>query len=51
MVEQGLLDGRAYVVEVRSANGNMQTGPAVAAELVATRPDLILGLTTMATEL
>jgi len=44
MVEQDLLEGRDYVVEVRSANGNMQSGPAVAVELVATRPDLILGM-------
>ncbi len=39
-----LLEGCDYAVEVRSANGVMQAGPAVAAELVATRPDLILGM-------
>jgi len=35
-------DGRDYVIDERYSNGNSQAGAALAAELVATRPDLLL---------
>jgi putative ABC transport system substrate-binding protein len=36
------VEGRDYVIEERYANGVAQAGPGLAAELVATRPDLLL---------
>jgi putative ABC transport system substrate-binding protein len=38
----GWVDGRDYVIDPRYANSVAQAGPALAAELVATRPDLLL---------
>lgn len=35
-------EGRDYVIDARYGNGVSQTGPSLAAELVATQPDLIL---------
>ena len=42
MAALGWVDGRAYVIEARYANGIAQAGPGAAAELIATRPDLLL---------
>jgi putative ABC transport system substrate-binding protein len=42
MVALGWVEGRDYVVEARYANGVVQAGPVLAAELVATQPDLVL---------
>ena len=42
MVEQGLAEGRDYTIDVRSADGNIQAAPALAADMVATRPDVLL---------
>ena len=36
------VEGRDYVIDARYADGVMQAGPGLAAELVATRPDLLL---------
>ncbi len=36
------VEGRDYVIDARYANSVIQSGPALAAELVATRPDLLL---------
>jgi putative ABC transport system substrate-binding protein len=36
------IEGRDYVIDARYANGVAQAGPALAAELVATQPDLLL---------
>ena len=36
------VEGRDYVIDGRYANGVAQAGPGLAAELVATRPDLLL---------
>ena len=38
----GWVEGRDYVIEARYANGVLQAGPALAAELMATRPELIV---------
>ena len=43
MAALGWIDGRGYVIEARYANGIAQAGPGAAAELIATRPDLLLG--------
>ncbi len=42
MLELRWVEGRDYVIDARYANGVTQAGPALAAELVATRPDLLL---------
>ncbi len=42
MVEQSLVEGRDYVIETRFADGVTQAVPTLAAELVASRPDLLL---------
>lgn len=36
------VEGRDYMIDVRYANGVMQAAPGVAAELIATQPDLLL---------
>ena len=41
----GYEEGRNLVVEYRSANGNAAALPGLAAELVASKPDVILGAT------
>ena len=38
----GWVEGRDYLIEARYANGVLQAGPALAAELMATRPELIV---------
>lgn len=42
MAELRWVEGRDYVIDARFANGAMQTVPGLAAELVATRPDVLL---------
>jgi len=42
MTELHWVEGRDYVIDARYANGVVQAGPALAAELVATQPDLLL---------
>jgi len=42
MLELRWVEGRDYVIDARSANGVAQAGPGLVAELVATRPDLLL---------
>ena len=42
MLELGLAEGRDYSMETRHAGGNLQAGPALAAELLAARPDVLL---------
>lgn len=42
MAELRWVEGRDYVIEGRYANGAMQAVPTLAAELVATRPDVLL---------
>ena len=42
MAELRWIEGRDYVIESRYANGVLQAGPALAAELIATQPDLVL---------
>ena len=42
MLELRWVEGRDYVIDIRYANGVAQAGPGLAAELVATRPDLLL---------
>ncbi|MBI3372773.1 MAG: ABC transporter substrate-binding protein [Betaproteobacteria bacterium] len=42
MLELRWAEGRDYVIDARYANGVAKAGPALAAELVATRPDLVL---------
>jgi len=42
MLELRWVEGRDYVIDARYANGVTQAGPGLAAELVATRPDLVL---------
>jgi putative tryptophan/tyrosine transport system substrate-binding protein len=42
MAELRWVEGRDYVIEGRYANGAMQTLPGLAAELIATRPDVLL---------
>ena len=42
MAALGWVEGRDYVIDARYANSVAQAGPALATELVATRPDLLL---------
>ena len=42
MTELGWEEGRDYVIDARYGNGVAQAGPVLAAELVATQPDLVL---------
>src|SRR5215207_10362181 len=42
MLELRWVEGRDYSIDARYANGITQSLPALAAELVATRPDLLL---------
>ena len=42
MLELRWTEGRDYVIDARYANGVSQAGPALAAELVASNPDLLL---------
>ena len=42
MADLRWVEGRDYVIDTRYANGVAQAGPGLAAELVATRPDLLL---------
>ena len=42
MSELGWIEGRDYVIDARYTNGVAQAAPGLAAELVATRPDLLL---------
>ena len=42
MLELRWIEGRDYVIDARYANGVAQAGPALAAELVTARPDLLL---------
>ena len=42
MLELGWVEGRDYVIDARYVNGVAQDLPGLAAELVATRPDLLL---------
>ena len=42
MLELRWVEGRDYLIDARFANGVTQAGPSLAAELVATRPDLLL---------
>jgi putative ABC transport system substrate-binding protein len=42
MAELRWIEGRDYVIDARYANGVAQDGPDLAAELLATRPDLLL---------
>ena len=42
MVALRWVEGRDYVIDVRYANGVMHAAPGVAAELIATQPDLLL---------
>ena len=42
MLALGWVEGRDYVIDARYANGVVQSGPGLAAELVATQPDLLL---------
>jgi putative tryptophan/tyrosine transport system substrate-binding protein len=42
MLELGLVEGRDYAMETRHASGNLQAGPALAAELLGARPDVLL---------
>ncbi len=42
MLELRWLEGRDYVIDARYANGVAQASPALATELIATQPDLLL---------
>ena len=42
MAELRWIEGRDYVIESRYADGVLGAGPALAAELIATQPDLVL---------
>ena len=44
LAEQGFVEGRNLVVDTRSAEGQLGRLPALAAELVALKPDLIVAL-------
>jgi putative ABC transport system substrate-binding protein len=48
MRELGYIDGKTMVVERRSADGDFARLPALAAELVKLRPDVIVGMVTQA---
>jgi putative ABC transport system substrate-binding protein len=43
MRERGYVEGRNLVIEWRGAEGNLQRLPALAAELVALKPDVLVG--------
>lgn len=49
LAEQGFVEGRNLVVDTRSAEGQLDRLPALAAELVALKPDLIVALPALAT--
>jgi len=49
MAEQGFVEGRNLIVDTRSAEGQLDRLPALAAELVALKPDLIVALSGPAT--
>src|SRR5262249_3925416 len=49
LAEQGFVEGRNLIVDTRSAEGQLDRLPALAAELVALRPDLIVALPAPAT--
>ena len=42
LAELGWTEARDYTIEARYANGVAQAGPALAAELIATRPEVVL---------
>jgi len=42
MLELRWVEGRDYLIDARYANGDIQAGPSLAIELVATQPDLVL---------
>jgi putative ABC transport system substrate-binding protein len=44
LAEQGFVEGRNLIVDTRSAEGQLDRLPALAAELVALKPDLIVAL-------
>ncbi|HEU0215451.1 MAG TPA: ABC transporter substrate-binding protein [Stellaceae bacterium] len=49
LAEQGFVEGRNLIVDTRSAEGQLDRLPALAAELVALKPDLIVALPAPAT--
>jgi putative tryptophan/tyrosine transport system substrate-binding protein len=49
LAEQGFVEGRNLTVDTRSAEGQLDRLPALAAELVALKPDLIVALPAPAT--
>src|SRR5215475_4724518 len=49
LAEQGFVEGRNLIVDTRSAEGQLGRLPALAAELVALKPDLIVALPAPAT--
>jgi len=49
LAEQGFVEGRNLIVDTRSAEGQLDRLPALAAELVALKPDLIVALSAPAT--
>src|SRR5215472_16102362 len=49
LAEQGFVEGRNLIVDTRSAEGQLDRLPALAAELVALKPDLIAALPAPAT--
>jgi putative ABC transport system substrate-binding protein len=49
LAEQGFVEGRNLIVDTRSAEGHLDRLPALAAELVALKPDLIVALPAPAT--
>ena len=49
LAEQGIVEGRNLIVDTRSAEGQLDRLPALAAELVALKPDLIVALPAPAT--
>ena len=50
MRELGQVEGKTYVLEIRSADNNAERMPALAAELVKLNPDVIWVVTTVGTE-
>jgi putative ABC transport system substrate-binding protein len=49
LAEQGFVEGRNLIVDTRSAEGQLDRLPALAAELIALKPDLIVALPAPAT--
>jgi putative ABC transport system substrate-binding protein len=49
LADQGFVEGRNLIVDTRSAEGQLDRLPALAAELVALKPDLIVALPAPAT--